>query len=317
MRNIWKRLAILLLVIFIFVSVPMRSFADFGDYDGDSDYGYDSGSDYSYDYGYDDDDDDDYYYSSSGGGSGGSSGSDIASDGYTFASIIIVFLMFYGVSAPFRKGLRQAKAQQKVRSSVPVGATPTTGLRPLADIQTWDPDFSASVMEDRICNLYVQMQNCWTDRDITPLRRSFTDEQFAQYDRQLQRYRDAHETNVIERIAILDARIVGMKQDNVHDILVARLSTRITSYTISDKTGQVVKGDRSKEKFMTYEWTLVRPKGSKTMPQDSSEALSCPNCGAPLDINKSAQCPYCNAVVSKAEHDWVISGIKGLSQRTT
>ena len=68
---------------------------------------------------------------------------------------------------------------------------------------------------------------------------------------------------------------------------------------------------------MTYEWTLVRTKGTKTVKAESNETAHCPNCGAPLDLNHTAKCEYCGAIITAAEYDWVISAIKGIAQRTT
>ena len=140
--------------------------------------------------------------------------------------------------------------------------------------------------------------------------------QFAQYDRQLQSYRDKGQTVLVERVTVLDVALEGVKQDNTHDILVANLSTRIVEYTVNDKTGAIVRGDKNKEKFMKYEWTLIRPKNTQTVAQNKDSTMNCPNCGAPVNINKSAKCGYCDSIVSKADYGWVISGIKGLSQRT-
>ena len=43
---------------------------------------------------------------------------------------------------------------------------------------------------------------------------------------------------------------------------------------------------------------------------------NCPNCGAPLSINHSSKCPYCDTVVTLEEHDWAICAIRGISQQT-
>jgi uncharacterized Zn finger protein (UPF0148 family) len=45
--------------------------------------------------------------------------------------------------------------------------------------------------------------------------------------------------------------------------------------------------------------------------------INCQNCGAPLKINHSGQCPYCGSIVTLKEHDWALSVIKGISQRSS
>ena len=39
-----------------------------------------------------------------------------------------------------------------------------------------------------------------------------------------------------------------------------------------------------------------------------------PDCGT---INRTAKCPYCDSIVTVEAHDWAVSNIKGLSQRTS
>ena len=301
MREHFKYLSIILLVVVsILIFIPAGTVADFGDFSGDSDYGggWDSGGGYDYD---------------SGDSYGGGGSSSFSGPGEVFIFLIFAVISFYFMYRPtFKKSGKNTGRRPPSASP----AKPTTGLYPVITIKKWDPDFSAERVAMRLSNLYVQMQNCWTARDITPLRRDFTNEQFAQYDRQLQRYRTDGQTPVIERIAVLDVTLAGAKQSDTHDILVANLSTRITTYTVDDKTGRVVRGSKNQEKFMTYEWTLIRPRGSQTTPQNKDSAFNCPNCNAPVNINQSAQCPFCGSVITKTDYDWVISGIKGISQRT-
>ena len=310
-----KLLAALLVSLFLVVVAPVNTYADFGDFSGDSDYG-SSYDDSDYDYSYDDDDDDDYsgsgYFSNFSGGDGGEGDSDVGFGGVILFLIIFILIPWL-VIRRMVKGLKKAEK----RVSAAQGATPTTDLLPMETIAQWDPDFSAEAITQRLSNLYVQMQNNWTARDITPLRGDFTDAQFAQYDRQLQKYRNDGQTPVVERIAVLGVTLEGVKRSDVHDILIANLSTRITTYTLDDKTGEVVRGSKTDEKFMQYEWTLVRPVGAKTITQSGDDAFNCPNCSAPVKINQSAQCPYCSSVITKGDYDWVIAGIKGLSQRTS
>ena len=304
LKKILSALSIVALIL-VFVFSPMNVEADFGDFSGGDDYGgYDSGGYDDYDYG-------GYDYDYGGGYSGGSGGS----AGVEMASLVFVIIIFMIYILTIRSG---NKSGNKSRNKpVAPGATPTGGLWPMDTIKRWDPNFSESAIKERLSNLYVQMQNCWTAKDISPLRGDFTDTQYAQYDSQLDKYRNEGITNMIERIAVLDVTLMGVMQDEVHDILIANISTRITTYSIKDETGEIIRGDRDKEKFMQYEWTLIRPRDSQTQAEENATVtVNCPNCGAAIDINKSTKCPYCDSVVSRPNYNWVISGIKGLSQRT-
>ena len=281
--------------------------ADFGDFSGDSDYGsdgggsYNSGSSYSggssynnrknYNSGssYDDDDDDDYptwvYLA-------------------IFAVIVIVLIIYANKKSGF------------TRRVTVNNATPLTNLKPMSDYLRLDPNFDEAQFKEKLANWYVQLQNAWQKRDISSLRPYLTDTFYAQMERQLQSHIDAHRTNIIDRISVLSVQLKGYKQESGEDKIIAYLNTRIIDYTIDDNTGHVLYGNKNVEKFMTYEWLLTRTSGQLTGEQEAMQSVVCPHCGATLNINKTAKCDYCGSIITVEEHGFVISSIKGLSQRT-
>lgn len=281
--------------------------ADFGDFSGNSDYGsdgggsYNSGSSYSggssynnrknYNSGssYDDDDDDDYptwvYLA-------------------IFAVIVIVLII-------------DANKKSRFTRRVTVdNATPLTDLEPMSDYLRLDPNFDEVQFREKLANWYVQLQNAWQKKDISSLRPYLTDAFYAQMETQLQSHIEAHRTNIIDRIAVLSVQLKGYKQENGEDKIIAYLNTRIIDYTIDDNTGHVLYGNKNVEKFMTYEWLLTRTSGQLTGEQEAMQSVVCPHCGATLNINKTAKCDYCGSIITVEEHGFVISSIKGLSQRT-
>lgn len=74
------------------------------------------------------------------------------------------------------------RASKMVR---PAGAqrTPASKLRPMSEYTELDPSFDAEAFQEKMSNLYVQMQNCWQDKNIESLRPYFTDALYAQMDR--------------------------------------------------------------------------------------------------------------------------------------
>lgn len=304
-----KRKAILVLIFALSLCLclfPVATSADFGDFSGDSDYGSDwSSSDWSSD--------------SSSWDSGSSwSSSDsysTSSDGDSdagFLSTVIVFAVIVLI------GVVMSRSKTK-NKSVPEGATRTAqeSLRPMNEYVQLDPKFDATAFGEKLGNLYVQMQNCWQAKNIESVRPYFTDALYQQMDRQLDALRRNGYTNYVERISVLGVNLRGFRQSDGEDHIIAELRTRIVDYTLNDKTGELVKGDKKKEKFLTYEWELTRASGRTTGAAEEMTVVNCPNCGAPLSINATAKCPYCDSVVTVDAHDWAISAIRGIAQRTS
>ncbi len=312
------RLGVLLLAVLLCcLTLGAYSLADAGNFSGGSDWGgggssWSGGSDWgssssSWDSG--------SSWSSGSTYDSGSSSSDLGTVGalgclggnlFTVVIIVIVVIIV----------LRYMKSgQNNGGQNVYTAAQEEPGL-PLDTLKQKDPDFNEQILLEKVGNQYIQMQNAWQDKKWEPMRAIMTDAMYNQMARQLQALIDAKQTNHIERIAVLETRIVRYAVEGDNDVLVIRISTRITDYTTDDRTGALISGSQTRELFMVYDWKLTRQKDKKTLLQPSVTQISCPNCGAPLNINHTGKCPYCGTVVTLSDHDWALSAIKGISQRT-
>ena len=309
MKKRFLRGLILIAVLLCCLTIGAYSLADAGNFSGGSDWG-GGGSDW-------------------GGGSSWDSGSSSWSSGSTYDSgssysdgsssvgclggnlftVVIIIIVVVIVLRYLRS------SQQGGGQNVYTAAQEEPGL-PLDTLKQKDPNFNEQVLLEKIGNQYIQMQNAWQNKDWEPMRAIMTDALYNQMARQLQALIDAKQTNHVERIAVLETRIERYAVEADNDVLVVRLSTRITDYTTDDRTGNIVSGSTTRELFMVYDWKLTRQKDMKTLAQPSVTQISCPNCGAPLDINHSGKCPYCGTIVTLKDHDWALSVIKGISQRT-
>lgn len=301
MKKNFKFLTVLIIAIVAFALMSLPFSADLGDYSGSSDYGGDwgSSSDYgsSYDYSYDSDYD-------------GVSGGPLVFGDFITVILIVVAIIIYiriknkkgGNTGPVAPG-----AQGVDRST----------LKPISSLIAEDPMFTEASFKEKLSNLYVQMQNCCTAKDLEPLRPYLTDNLYAQFNRQIELLKQSNRTNRIERISVLDVELLGYNSDSVNDTVYAQLRTRITDYVVDDRTGAIVSGSNTAEKFMVYEWALIRSKGKKTDNSDESRIVNCPNCGAPVNLNHTARCEYCGTIISSSDFDWTLTSVKGISQRTS
>ena len=300
-----KRILSLFLALFLLltvVTIPATGLADAGSFSGDADFGggWDSGSSWNSGSSWDDDDD----YGASGGsflffGGGGGGGGSIL-----ILALIVLFIIF------------MSKRSKKAKSGpVAAGARPTAPPKPIADFRAIDSLFSEEEFKEKLSNLYVRMQNCWMNDKWEEMRPYLTGALYGQMEGQLKALKSMGRTNIMERIAVLDVVLTGYDEDEINHKMYAILNTRIVDYTV-DADGNVVSGSKTAEKFMTYEWQMIRSKKASTRPKDDMEAMKCPSCGAPMDLNHSARCEFCDTVVTASDYDWVLSAIKGISQRT-
>jgi len=326
-----KRFGVVLLILLLVVGLCLfgprllRAIgADLGGFSGGGDYGggdsggswggsdWSSGSGWSSgsDWGSDDDGGHGFFYFpigvfNDGGDDPGGYG------GFLVWAVIIVLVLLY-----LRRIKAKASAAPHAGTAAGAQRTPDSKLTPLSEYGRLDPNFSASDLRERLSNIYVQMQNGCTARNIEALRPYFTDALYQQFDRQIKSLIANRQINHVDRISVLDVNLRGFFQEGGDDHLVAELKTRITDYTVNEDTGALISGSKTAEKFMTYEWDLSRPSGTETEAAGQTTQRHCPNCGAPLSVNESAKCPYCDTVITFADHDWTIYAVKGIAQRT-
>ncbi len=297
----------LVFMLLVGLCIPVTGLADAGDFGGDFDFG-------DFDFGGSDGDSDFDFLPFFFIGDGGCSGGNLV----WIVCLIITMVVFSLIKNKNRKNGNSTGPNH------PQGAAPTIQDRSQRDenlriLKEKDPGFSEEAFLSRISNMYVQMQNAWEAKKWAPIRIMMTDALFEQFNRQLKAHIDAHNTNHIERIAVLSTEISSVSQDSINDIIKVILKTRIVDYTTNDFDGKLLSGSRTAEKFMTYEWTLIRAVDVKTEEVKADGAVThsnCPNCGAPISINQSGQCEYCGSILTSGKYDWVISAIRAISQVT-
>ncbi len=311
------------MVCILALALPIVTGADFGDFSGSTDFGsgWDSGSSWGssdWSFGSDWGSGNSSYggYGSYGGGtyvapviisdSPSASGGEMISFLFTALFLFIVFIMlirfFRKIHGPATSSVQGAQL------------TPQNALTDMAQYHELDPHFDQSALEEKLSNVYIQMQQCWQNKNLEPLRPYLSDAYYAQAQRQLKGLIDNGKTNHIDHPTVLSANCRGFFQQDGMDHIITLLRSRIIDYVVDDKTGNLISGSKTRELFMVYEMELVRKTGLKTVSASDTTTVNCPNCGAPLNINATAQCPYCGSIVTVEDHGWVITKIKGISQ---
>jgi hypothetical protein len=255
----------MMLALTISLAMPIAALADAGNFSGDGDYGGNSNSGSSWD------SSSSYDSSHSGGGA-------------SWLTVVIIIVIVVVVVR------NKAKNGNHVTGGIPV-AVPlaAAGIGSLDMLKERDPDFSKEAFLEKVSNMYVQLQEAWEAKKWEPIRMLMTDALFNQFNRQLEEYIKNNQTNHVDRIAVLSTEVTGYRQDEVNDIITVLLKTRIVDFVTNDVTGELVRGNKNKELFMTYEWTLIRAKGVKTFHQEGESQTRCPSCGAPISINQSGK----------------------------
>ena len=180
-------------------------------------------------------------------------------------------------------------------------------------IRQIDPEFSSDNFLAWTREVFLKIQQAWTDRNWKVIRPFESNELFNTHNSQLNEYIKNHIINVVEKINISNATLREFRQDGDKEVLVVELHAVMRDYVIDEKTKKVLESNPNKDWYMKYLMTFNRKKGVLTKAGTSNKSTTnCPNCGAPTEITSSGQCEYCDSVITTGEHDWVLSDIHSI-----
>ena len=170
-------------------------------------------------------------------------------------------------------------------------------------IRQIDPEFSSDNFLAWTREVFLKIQQAWTDRNWKVIRPFESNELFNIHNSQLNEY--------IKNIS--NATLREFRQDGDKEVLVVELHAVMRDYVIDEKTKKVLESNPNKDWYMKYLMTFNRKKGVLTKAGTSNKSTTnCPNCGAPTEITSSGQCEYCDSVITTGEHDWVLSDIHSI-----
>ncbi len=245
-------------------------------------------------------------------GSGGDEGSLIGLffmgggiPGVIVAVIIIVLVTILKAKSKGKGGgVRPAGGAQGLNVFLPDRTTQIEAI-----IKESDPNFSSSDFISFAKQVYIDIEDAWCKRDLTPVRPVLHENLYNTTNRQIQSKIEQGVVYHYESIAINTAYLTSYIKDAQFEYLTMYLNARMIDYQVDEKTGNIIRGDKTTRWDLRYKMKFVRSVGVLTK-QESAEATrhNCPNCGAPLEEMTSAgKCGYCGSIVTTGQYSWVLT----------
>lgn len=275
-HNIFKWILLSILVIFGLTFTTFKLQADSGwDSDWDSGSSWDSGSD----------------WGSSSWDSDWSSSSGSSSEGGGFITfIIIVAIIIYVIyscnknstnsTAPSNTSIYPSVSEEEIRKVL--------------------PEFNKQEFLDIAYEIFINVQNAWSEFNYDELRKYLSDELFNTYKSQLRVLNAKKQKNLMHDFVKYNMDITRIEHVDNKTTLTVELIVSFYDYLV-DSNNNVVRGTKSRKLTNHYELTFICSKSKK------NKSNKCPNCNAPLENNNSNVCPYCKSTIVSEHYDWIMS----------
>lgn len=195
---------------------------------------------------------------------------------------------------------------EEVGTDLPTRAAPDAGKQ-FALLMKKDPAFGWAAFQARVTAIFHAFYQGWNLRDLTGVRPYLSDNLMTTQRYWIETYKAQGLRNVCENPRVAGIHIARIRSDKLLNAITVRVYASCIDYTV-DQAGNVVGGNRTKERQYSEYWTLIRAVGRQGTPREDPV---CPNCGAPnIHINMAGKCGHCQAHVTSGEFDWVLSRIE-------
>lgn len=208
------------------------------------------------------------------GGSGHAATGGAARGGIGLLDLVIIGLILYFAWKFFR---RRRLASQPFQGDSRFTDFPDSGFAarppltqaPVGEVeegfrrfQQVDPRFSADDLKEAFQDLFFRIQAAWMNRSMDAIQGLVVPEMGAYFAREFEAMRRQGRVNRLENIAVRKVEPSEVWQEEGKDYVTVLITANLLDYTVDDRTGEIVEGDRMNPvKFQEF-WTFCRDFGA-------------------------------------------------------
>ncbi len=224
--------------------------------------------------------------------------------------VVVLVLVGLGVAGRRRRGGGSAEViMPQAQTFMPAPVVTQDVASQLGDLKQRDPNFSEQAFEDMASTAFFKIQEGWSKKDMGKARPFVSPSLLTRFEAQIAEFTRAGRTNRIEELTIGSLDLTEAVHDGGYDYVTVRVNAAAADYTVDDKSGQIVSGQKEIKPFTEY-WTFLRSDQVKTDPnKEMIVSKHCPNCGAPASVNAVGKCDYCGSELTSGRFSWVLSEI--------
>jgi predicted lipid-binding transport protein (Tim44 family) len=177
----------------------------------------------------------------------------------------------------------------------------------IAAIHAHDPAFDENVFLGQVQRLFFAVLEAWTALKPALSQGVMASLIWEEQKAQINAYLQQGWRNVLDKLSFTSAIVAGALSDSGFDTVTVRINAVSADYDV-DAGGRVIRGDTHARDW-TEDWIFQRPATLSTGQPGTITAMTCPNCGASVNVDITSICPYCDAAVISGKFGWLLTRI--------
>lgn len=219
------------------------------------------------------------------------------------AGIAVMIILL--VTRSKRRSAQNQIITPPVSDIVPANYTEMIG----AEIRKTDPDFSGAKFCDWGKNVFIRMLDSISDCHLAEMKSLETDTLFRRHENEINNLYSIGQKNFYSNIYINRAYLQLYVRTATAERLTMYLSGMMQNYPVYAATGQPLPNYSTERREFKYLLTFDRKPGSRTRFVNGLQAMTCHNCGAPVENVSDIRCRYCGSELLTCENNWTLSDV--------
>ena len=168
-----------------------------------------------------------------------------------------------------------------------------------------DSTFTESSFKTKVDNIFVMLHMSLMTDNLKRVDHFINDEVYNEFNNRLTILNNNNERQMFDELNVKSTDIINIEILEDKFIISVRLVSRYMDYVVDKTTLKYKRGNNSsrieKENILTFE--------KKRSAKIQGVVRFCPNCGHPMDVNKSGYCEFCHSSYNQEDYDWVLTKI--------
>ena len=169
------------------------------------------------------------------------------------------------------------------------------------------PAFDENVFLGQVQRLFFAVLEAWTALKPPLSQGVMASLIWEEQKAQINAYRQRGWRNVLGTLSFTSAILAGAISESGYDTVTVRINASSADYDL-DNGGQVIRGTMQPWGW-TEDWIFQRPSSLSTGQSGTITAMTCPNCGAAVNVDITSICPFCDAAVISGKFGWLLTRI--------
>ena len=168
-----------------------------------------------------------------------------------------------------------------------------------------DSTFTESGFKTKVDNIFVMLHTSLMTDNLKRVAHFISDKVYKEFDDRLQQLNNNNQRQMFDELNVKSTDIENVEITDDKYIITVKLISRYLDYITDKISGEYISGNNYERVEKT---NILRFEKLRSAEKQSSVRF-CPNCGHPMDVNKSGYCEFCHSTYNQENYDWVLTNI--------